>query len=217
MVVCVHTPTCHPSNPKRSFSKMCKWLLEDTLDFEFDGRGYRYEPEYTQEELREMEARATEAPEAPAEAVPRIAGNWWCACGKCRQMPMEHESRCCTEWDLVVTAGMANLNVSVDETVSPCISLNEVRHLLNKTVLETFFWVPKINWKKRPTPEGPNGEDNKQFRFAAYRQFVVWQYGALARGHRIVIPSCCVWRIRDKYPDPLGQYVASAKFPKCKM
>ncbi|CAL8254213.1 unnamed protein product [Gadus morhua 'NCC'] len=69
-----------------------RWLLEDALGFEFDGRGYRFEPEYTQEELREMEARATEAPEAPAEAVPRITGNWWCACGKCRQMPTEHES-----------------------------------------------------------------------------------------------------------------------------
>ncbi|CAL8371584.1 unnamed protein product [Gadus morhua 'NCC'] len=67
------------------------WLLEDALDFDFDGRGYRFEPEYTQEELREMEARATEAPEAPAEAVPRFTGNWWCACGKCRQMPTEHE------------------------------------------------------------------------------------------------------------------------------
>ncbi|CAL8315418.1 unnamed protein product [Boreogadus saida] len=68
-----------------------RWLLEDALDFEFDGRGYRFEPEFTQEELREMEARATEAPEAPAEAVPRITGNWWCACGKCRQMPTEIE------------------------------------------------------------------------------------------------------------------------------
>ncbi|CAL8259952.1 unnamed protein product [Boreogadus saida] len=48
-----------------------RWLLEDALDFEFDGRGYRFEPEFTQEELREIEARATEAPEAPAEAVPR--------------------------------------------------------------------------------------------------------------------------------------------------
>ncbi|CAL8380781.1 unnamed protein product [Boreogadus saida] len=62
-------------------------LLKDALNFEFDGRGYRFESEFTQEELREMEARATEAPEAPAEAVPRITGNWWCACGKCRQMP----------------------------------------------------------------------------------------------------------------------------------
>ncbi|CAL8385958.1 unnamed protein product [Boreogadus saida] len=39
-----------------------------------------------------MEARATEAPEALAEAVPRITGNWWCACGKGRQMPTEVES-----------------------------------------------------------------------------------------------------------------------------
>ncbi|CAL8328245.1 unnamed protein product [Boreogadus saida] len=46
-----------------------RWLLEDALDFEFDGRGYRFEPEFWfKEELREMEARATEAPEAPAEA-----------------------------------------------------------------------------------------------------------------------------------------------------
>ncbi|XP_059921533.1 P2X purinoceptor 7-like [Gadus macrocephalus] len=186
-----------------------RWLLEDAPDFEFDGRGYRFEPECTQEELREMEARATEAPEAPAEAVPRITGNWWCACGKCRQMPTEHESRCCTEWDLVVTAGMANLNVSVDETVSPCISINEVRQLLNKTVLETFFWVPKINWKKRPTPEGPNGQlSDRQYRLVAYRVILEWALKGqpLGRGNRLGLPSCVVWAVRDAFPSPTGQY-----------
>uniref|UniRef100_A0A672K456 P2X purinoreceptor 7 intracellular domain-containing protein n=1 Tax=Sinocyclocheilus grahami TaxID=75366 RepID=A0A672K456_SINGR len=36
------------------------------------------------------------------------------------------------------------------------------------------------------------GENHRHFRHAAYRQFVVWQYGALGHGHRVVIPSCCV-------------------------
>ena len=120
-----------------------RWMEEEDPPYiEFDGRGYRFEPEYTDEELRqmEMEARAPEAPEAP------------CACGQCRQMQTEEESRCCcTEWDLVVTAGMASLNVSP----AVCITEN-VRQLINKSVLETFFWA--INWKKRPTPEGPNGQ-----------------------------------------------------------
>ena len=50
------------------------------------------------------------------------------------------------------------------------------------------------------------GVEQRQFRHLAYRQFVLWQPGLLGVERRVVIASCCVWKIRDTFPDPRAHY-----------
>ena len=56
-----------------------------------------------------------------------------------------------------------------------------------------------------PTMSKPT---NDNFRHAAYRQFGLWQFEHLGSGNRVVIPSCVLWAIRDRFPSPDGMYIA---------
>uniref|UniRef100_A0A8C5B0V5 P2X purinoreceptor 7 intracellular domain-containing protein n=1 Tax=Gadus morhua TaxID=8049 RepID=A0A8C5B0V5_GADMO len=112
----------------------------------------------------------------------------YCEWRTCKEMQMDVERKCCGQQPHSCIAMLPHIEAYI---------LQE-GHLR----LAIRIWNDVRALGDLPDP----GESNKQFRYAAYREFVVWQYGAMGAGNRVVLPSCCVWKIRDRFPDPHGQY-----------
>ena len=145
---------------------MSDYDSDEEMPFTVGTRGYLYEPEYTKEELLQMEAEWTERErgetseetEGQAQVRERAQATWWCRCVNCNPIPTDLESYCCHEWDLVSTQ-LEDISESEDSSASHTVCITnhpEFPALLNPGVLRTFFSFPKINWKKRARPEGPN-------------------------------------------------------------
>ncbi|XDV31922.1 hypothetical protein PO909_002845 [Leuciscus waleckii] len=157
-----------------------------------------FEPEYTDEDLRQMEETA-----AATQTSGRQRSNetWWCTCGKCQPLPMEQESQCCHDWTISIPP-LETISRSAGETVPPsrCITEhNGFPPLLSNSVLGGFFNLPRINWRRRPS----------QYRLVAYRLVLEWMLKGerLGRRSRRDLPACVVRAIRNSYPSPLGDYV----------
>ena len=117
-----------------------------------------------------------------------VPGVPWCTCGNCRDMPTDREKKML--WP------------------GPCKLCEPYSTLLPVLPEEGFLRIHR-QYREDITVLGQTrepGDDNREYRYAAYRHFIYWQHGSLGQGNRLVIPSCCVWRIRDKFPDPQGQY-----------
>ncbi|CAL8398126.1 unnamed protein product [Boreogadus saida] len=126
------------------------WDFEEVM-VETDVRGYLYEPQYIDEQLRAMEEQeAAEAVAATAEAddlpaadeepsMARAGADWWCLCSHCASMDTGQESVCCREFQW----GQCLL----DEFLTP--------HL-NSWVWDTYFRTQKVYWKRQPKPAGRN-------------------------------------------------------------
>ncbi|KAJ8033492.1 P2X purinoceptor 7 [Holothuria leucospilota] len=113
-----------------------------------------------------------------ASAVPLIQ---WCKCQMCRPMPLEIENKCCTR------------------RVTDCISSSEAFKdvCLNAHVLH----VLERNMRVKPRSHyNEFGSDSDPM------NYIYWKYGRLGRGNRVVLPACCVRKIRERFPSANGQY-----------
>ena len=118
-------------------------------------------------------------PQPPGQQPPANGVPSWCICRKCRPMPNADENKCCRQSSFV--------------TLQPCFqSLVLDRNVA--IVGQMDMLVDRMDF------------NNEGYRFAAYRQYILWQNGYLVRGNRRVVPSCATCSIRDKYPSADGIY-----------
>lgn len=108
----------------------------------------------------------------------------WCTCRKCRDMPTDEEKLCC------------------GQAPDTCLSQTPEMDML---VLQPGV-INITNLLRADIFAVPAGTENRAMRHGAYRQFVLWRHGRLGEGVRRIIPSCCVWCIRDTFPEASHQY-----------
>ncbi|XP_066296159.1 P2X purinoceptor 7-like [Branchiostoma lanceolatum] len=112
----------------------------------------------------------------------------WCSCDRCREMPKDKERICCGGGSESCVSRLADMDLYILDPGT----LQFVRLYRNDVLAFQ--------------DEQEHGVDHREFRHAAYRDFVLWQFGRLGEGNGVAIPSCCVWRIWDTFPDPHGHY-----------
>lgn len=107
----------------------------------------------------------------------------WCSCGRCISFDDPRMNICCRQ--------------------SPCITTKaEFRNLcLRHDVLEV---ANILNWSHQFN-QAPSFAPST-FRNQAYRNFVLWQHGPMGAGRRVPVPACVCRAVRERFPQPNGQY-----------
>ena len=77
---------------------------------------------------------------------------------------------------------------------------------LSKPVLDTVLSV--FNHFRRDSIENI---DNKSYRFAGYKQCILWVYNYLGKGVQKVIPSCAAWKTKNEFKSENNLYVPFAE------
>ena len=107
----------------------------------------------------------------------------WCICGRCVNMDQPRENVCCRK--------------------RVCCTTEEY---FRATTLDHNVLQLQIRLAADYRVEVPN-YSHSGYRKAAYRQYILSQYGYLGRGNRRIAPSCVVRCIRHWFPSPDGRYM----------
>ncbi|XP_056419591.1 uncharacterized protein LOC130361053 [Hyla sarda] len=117
----------------------------------------------------------------------------WCKCRKCNLMTSVVESICCTEY--------AQVNSFCEEYECATLHPDFTTCILTKRCLKiNMVFVNGI------TERQLHKDENRQYRWTAYKAFTVMIYGFLGGKNRVPIPSCVINKIRKTFPDVDATY-----------
>ncbi|KAM3611295.1 uncharacterized protein V6R79_016168 [Siganus canaliculatus] len=108
----------------------------------------------------------------------------WCRCDCCAPSAAPQEELCCRQ------SGGACI------TSSPLFE----QLVLRRSLLEAVLLY------RDPLSSLTVGSQTTALRHCAYRQYISWRFGVPPNDTHPVVPSCCLWRVREEYPSPDGQY-----------
>ncbi|KAK7480235.1 hypothetical protein BaRGS_00028511 [Batillaria attramentaria] len=118
----------------------------------------------------------------------------WCQCQLCGVMPTANECRCCMEID--------EMRVLMDGVSEACITQHPgfATVCLDQWVLRTAYWQYRQQYSEQINDE------NRRYRYTAYRQLVRFVWHFLGRHIRVVLPACAVLAIRRAFSSADGSY-----------
>ncbi|XP_033474668.1 P2X purinoceptor 7 isoform X2 [Epinephelus lanceolatus] len=115
---------------------------------------------------------------------PRPCRPAWCKCGRCTPSSLPQEELCCRWSD------------------GACITSSPLfeQLVLRRSLLEAVLLY------RDPLSPPADRHQPSALRHCAYSQYISWRIGVPPEDTHPAIPSCCVWRVREEYPSPDGQY-----------
>jgi len=144
--------------------------------------------------MQQQSAKSSSVSQSCAEhdpTEPRSSGSGqpqWCNCGRCRPMESNEANVCCRK------------------NLRPGRCITEVRRELFARILLDADVLRLILMDHNDLFANGDEPINTNMRYTAYRQFILWRYGYLGQGNRMVVPSCLTWAIRNMFPEQNGQY-----------
>lgn len=116
-------------------------------------------------------------------------------------MPSARERKCCQEEPL-------NRTHLADYEKGKCLlECAAIQHILHELSVQALWLAHRRFFGHTADELNFNNMTNKNYRHHAYHGYINFMFGKLGRHCRKVIPACIVQKIREKWPEPSGQYV----------